>query len=135
MCSASWRRTRRSRKKLKSVKAVSNVTLPKLYAIIDVDRFSDISAIHAFVKELSAAGVSLFQYRNKSGNTAEMLRHCRELRRHFPASRLIMDDRADLCVAAGTDGVHLGQDDLSPAGARKVVGDGLCVGVSTHNLE
>ena len=46
-----------------------------------------------------------------------------------------MDDRADLCVAAGTDGVHLGQDDLSPAGARKVVGDGLWVGVSTHNLE
>ena len=110
------------------------MTLPKLYAIIDVRCFSDFS-IEAFAHDLSAAGVSLIQYRNKSGNTAEMLRHCRELRRHFPKSRLIMNDRADLCVAAGMDGVHLGQDDLSPEGARRVVGKGLWVGISTHSLE
>jgi len=110
------------------------VTLPKLYAIIDVRCFSDFS-IEAFAHDLSAAGVGLIQYRNKSGNTAEMLRHCRELRRHFPKSRLIMNGRADLCVAAGMDGVHLGQDDLSPEGARRVVGKGLWVGISTHSLE
>ena len=46
-----------------------------------------------------------------------------------------MDDRADLCLAAGFDGVHVGQEDLSPASARKVIGDKLWLGVSTHNPE
>ena len=44
-----------------------------------------------------------------------------------------MNDRADLCIAAGFDGVHLGQDDLSPEGARKVIGENLWMGLSTHN--
>src|SRR5205823_8873527 len=38
-----------------------------------------------------------------------------------------------LCLAAGLDGVHVGQDDLSPEGARKVIGDSFTLGVSTHN--
>jgi thiamine-phosphate pyrophosphorylase len=45
----------------------------------------------------------------------------------------MMNDRADLCLAAEFDGVHVGQDDLSPEGARKIVGTGRWVGVSTHN--
>ena len=49
--------------------------------------------------------------------------------------KLIMNDRADLCVAAGFDGVHVGQDDLSPEGARRVIGAELWLGVSTHNPE
>ena len=44
-----------------------------------------------------------------------------------------MNDRADLCLAAEFDGVHLGQDDLSPEGARKIVGVDRWLGVSTHN--
>jgi thiamine-phosphate diphosphorylase len=48
---------------------------------------------------------------------------------------LIMNDRADLCLAAGFDGVHVGQDDLSPHAARRVVGARRMVGFSTHNLE
>jgi thiamine-phosphate pyrophosphorylase len=44
-----------------------------------------------------------------------------------------MNDRADLCLIAGYHGVHLGQDDLSPEGARKVIGSDLWLGVSTHN--
>jgi thiamine-phosphate pyrophosphorylase len=46
-----------------------------------------------------------------------------------------MNDRADLCLAAGFDGVHVGQDDLSAEGARKIIGDKLRLGVSTHNPE
>ena len=48
--------------------------------------------------------------------------------------RLVMNDRADLCLAAEFDGVHVGQDDLSPESARKIVGSGRWVGVSTHNV-
>ena len=86
--------------------------------------------------ELVAGGVTLLQYRNKSGNPRQMLEQARELKRCLgPSIKLIMNDRADLCLAAGFDGVHVGQDDLSPAGVRAVIGDRLWLGVSTHNPE
>ncbi len=87
-------------------------------------------------EDLVSAGVSLVQYRNKSGNARQMLEQARELKRRLgDAVKLIMNDRADLALAAGLDGVHVGQGDLSPAAARKVIGDGLWLGVSTHNPE
>jgi len=46
---------------------------------------------------------------------------------------LIMNDRSDLCLAAGFDGVHVGQDDLSPESVRKIIGPDRWLGVSTHN--
>jgi thiamine-phosphate pyrophosphorylase len=46
-----------------------------------------------------------------------------------------MNDRADLCLAAKFDGVHVGQDDLSPESARKLIGTNRWLGVSTHNPE
>ena len=49
--------------------------------------------------------------------------------------RLMMNDRADLCLAAGFDGVHVGQDDLSPESVRKIIGPDRWLGVSTHNPE
>ena len=112
------------------------IILPRLYAILDASRFPDTQALCAFAEELAAGGITLLQYRNKIGNTREMLEQSRELKRRLPNSvQLIMNDRADLCLAAGFDGVHLGQDDLSSEGARKVIGDSLTVGVSTHNAE
>ena len=63
-----------------------------------------------------------------------MLDQARELKLRIGVrARLIMNDRADLCLAAGFDGVHVGQDDISPEGARKVIGPKLWLGVSTHN--
>jgi len=109
---------------------------PRLYAILDTSCFPDNQTLFSTAEELVAGGVTLLQYRNKSGNAGEMLEQARELRRRLGSSvKLIMDDRADLCVAAGFDGVHVGQEDLSPAGARKVVGETLWLGVSTHNPE
>ncbi len=106
--------------------------LPRLYAIIDAAFFPDMAALLAFAGELRAAGVALFQYRNKSGNARQILSHARELRRRLTGARLVMNDRADLCLASDFDGVHVGQEDLSVGGARRVVGDKLWVGVSTH---
>lgn len=63
-----------------------------------------------------------------------MLQHARELKRRLGSSAtLIVNDRVDLAVAAELDGVHVGHDDLSPEGARKVIGPDLWLGVSTHN--
>ena len=48
---------------------------------------------------------------------------------------LIMNDRADLCLAAECDGVHVGQNDLSPESVRRIIGAHRWLGVSTHNPE
>ena len=109
--------------------------LSRLYAIIDAAFFPDTAALLAFAGELRDGGATLLQYRNKSENARQMLSQARELRRILEGARLIMNDRADLCLAAGFDGVHLGQEDLSIEGARHVVGEKLWVGVSTHNPE
>jgi thiamine-phosphate pyrophosphorylase len=87
-------------------------------------------------EELRAGGVTLLQYRNKVGRARQILEDARELKRRLGSSvRLIMNDRADLCLAADFDGVHVGQDDLSLEGVRQVIGPDLWLGVSTHNPE
>lgn len=112
------------------------IRLPSLYAILDSSCFANLDALLGCAEELVTGGVRLLQYRNKSGNARLMLEQARELKRAVGAgARLIMNDRADLCVAAQFGGVHLGQDDLSPEGARRVLGDQLWMGISTHNPE
>jgi thiamine-phosphate pyrophosphorylase len=115
----------------------TGLKLPRLYPIIDASCFvagpDTVSAILNYSRELVAGGATLLQYRNKSGSAREILSHARELKRVLPKITLIMNDRADLCLAADFDGVHVGQDDLSPAAARLVIGDRLVVGFSTHN--
>lgn len=108
--------------------------LPRLYPILDRSCFRDSQELLSAGQQLIAAGVTLLQYRNKTGNARQMLQDGLELRRLLGNSvKLIMNDRADLCLAAGFDGVHVGQDDLSPAGVRRVIGDQLLLGYSTHN--
>jgi thiamine-phosphate pyrophosphorylase len=110
--------------------------LPRLYPILDPACFPNAAGMFAAAEELAAAGCTLLQYRNKRGNARRMLDEARELRAHLGASvQLIMNDRADLCLAAGYDGLHLGQDDLSPESARTIIGGDRWLGVSTHNPE
>jgi len=108
------------------------IALPKLYPVIDASHFSEIGKLVSFTEELAAAGCTLLQYRNKNGNGRQMLEQARALRQAVGV-KLIMNDRADLCLAAEFDGVHVGQDDLSPEGVRRIIGDELWLGVSTHN--
>jgi thiamine-phosphate pyrophosphorylase len=110
------------------------ISLPRLYAILDRSCFPDQESLLGCAKELIAGGVTLLQYRNKKDNAQVILDEALALKRAAGASvKLIMNDRADLCLATGYDGVHVGQDDLSPESARKVVGQHLWLGVSTHN--
>lgn len=84
----------------------------------------------------AASGIAFLQYRNKSARTGQMLDQARELRSRLGTSiKLIMNDRADLCLAANFDGLHIGQDDLSPESARSIIGPNRWLGVSTHNPE
>jgi len=114
--------------------------IPRLYAIVDVSCFAmplrTTAAIVDYARDLVSGGATLIQYRNKVGTTREMLDHAREIRRALPDNvTLIMNDRADICIAAELQGVHVGQDDLSPEGARVVIGPDRILGVSTHALE
>lgn len=110
--------------------------LPRLYPILDAGFFLDDNAMFTVADALVAAGCTLLQYRNKSGNARQVLDEARELRVRLAASvKLIMNDRADLCLAAEYDGLHVGQDDLSAESARCIIGPARWLGVSTHNPE
>jgi thiamine-phosphate pyrophosphorylase len=118
------------------------ISVPRLYAIVDAAFFSATTDLAAYAEALVAGGCTLLQYRNKSGSARVMLEQARELRRlsragapapHVP--KLIMNDRADLCLVADFDGVHVGQDDLSPESVRNIIGSERWLGVSTHNPE
>jgi thiamine-phosphate pyrophosphorylase len=113
----------------------------RLYPIIDRSFCQDSRAVQECSLALVVAGCTLIQYRNKFGGARQMLEEARELRARLGEGiRLIMNDRADLCLAAGFDGLHVGQDDLSPASARRIIGTEFqgkarWLGVSTHNPE
>ena len=108
--------------------------LPRLYPILDPVCFSDSAGIFIAAEQLAATGCTLLQYRNKSGNSRRTLEQARELRKRVGTKvKLIMNDRADLCLAAGFEGLHLGQDDLPAESARRIIGPVRWLGVSTHN--
>jgi thiamine-phosphate pyrophosphorylase len=112
------------------------IALPRLYPIVDAACFSSRGDLISFAEQLIAAGCSLLQYRNKSGNARVMLDQTSELKRRLGNNvKLIMNDRADLCLVAEFDGVHVGQYDLSPESVRRIIGSGHWLGVSTHNPE
>jgi thiamine-phosphate pyrophosphorylase len=109
--------------------------ISRLYAIADAEVLAVRGvALADFAGDLRAAGVGLVQYRDKNGSPQEILRAASILREAMAGSgcKLILNDRADIAVLANFDGVHVGQGDLSPADARRVVGTDRIVGVSTH---
>jgi thiamine-phosphate pyrophosphorylase len=89
----------------------------------------------AAAEEWVRAGITLLQYRDKSDQAGVTLANARDIKARLSEITLIFNDRPDLCVAAGYNGVHVGQDDLSPESARQIIGRDRWLGVSTHNLD
>lgn len=109
--------------------------LPPFYPILDAGVLLRAGlSLEAFAWELRQAGIRFLQYRDKDAADDVLLRRTALLRRIFPSPEccLILNDRVPLVVAAGYDGVHVGQEDLSPAAARAILGSEAVVGVSTH---
>jgi thiamine-phosphate pyrophosphorylase len=99
--------------------------LPRLYPIIDLACFAStpdpVVAASRYAEALLEGGATLLQLRDKTGEMRRFLSCARELRRITRGrARLIINDRADLCLAADADGVHLGQGDLSPEAVRSI---------------
>ncbi len=112
--------------------------LPRFYVIVDAEILASRGVeLREFAGELRAAGMRLVQYRDKVGSPQSVLQNAGVIHKAFAGAgcRLILNDRADLAVLARWDGVHVGQGDLSPEDARRVVGAGRWVGVSTHTQE
>jgi thiamine-phosphate pyrophosphorylase len=89
------------------------------------------------IREALAGGVGIVQIREKSMPDRRLVAHGRRVREwtRDADALLIMNDRPDLAVLIEADGVHVGQDELSVRDARRIVGPGKLVGVSTHTLE
>jgi thiamine-phosphate pyrophosphorylase len=110
------------------------LVLPRIYPITDA-QLTGLSHAEQ-VRRLASGGATFVQLREKQRNTAEFyssakaaLAVAREC-----GIKLIINDRVDIALTIGADGVHLGQDDLSPVEARKLLGSEKIIGCSTHNL-
>lgn len=109
--------------------------LPKLYPITD-RRLSGLSHAEQAAR-LSEGGATFIQLREKHLSPREFYGQAEEALKVARARgvRLIINDRADIALALGADGVHLGQDDLPPEAARALLGERAVIGCSTHNVE
>ena len=113
---------------------IERPTLPKLYAITDA-RLSGLSHAEQ-VARLADGGARLVQLREKYAAPREFYREAAaalEVARARGVT-LIVNDRTDIALALRADGVHVGQDDLPPEAARRLLGEGFVVGYSTHSL-
>jgi thiamine-phosphate pyrophosphorylase len=114
---------------------------PSLYPILDAGILSaDPEARRGELLRLTRrvvdAGATILQYRNKTGSEEQVLEDARWIRDGAgPDPTLILNDRVHLVERAGFDGAHVGQEDMDPADARRILGPLRVLGVSTHNPE
>jgi thiamine-phosphate pyrophosphorylase len=111
-------------------------TLPRLYAILDVDRTHalDLAPLDLLDSWLEA-GIRFVQLRAKSLSFGPMLQLAEAVvaRTQAAGGLAIVNDRIDEARLANADGVHLGQNDLAPADARQMLGSDRLIGFSTHS--
>jgi thiamine-phosphate pyrophosphorylase len=104
-----------------------------LYPILDAGLLLRAGlSIEAFARELRQAGIRFLQYRDKDATDEVVLERAALLRTLFPDGCLILNDRVSLVSPARYDGVHVGQEDLSPSQTRATLGFDVLIGVSTH---
>jgi thiamine-phosphate pyrophosphorylase len=111
-------------------------SLRGLYVILDPSVRPDRS-LRDVLTQSAAAGASIFQYRNKTASMKEAYAEALVLRKTAAEAGVlfIVNDRCDLALAVDADGVHLGQDDLAYAYARRLLGPDKLIGLSTHNAD
>ncbi len=114
---------------------------PSFYPILDGGILSADPEIRRgellrLVRRVVDAGATILQYRNKTGSDEQVRDDARWIRNGAgPDPTLILNDRVHLVEQAGFDGAHVGQEDLAPQEARRILGPGRVLGVSTHNPE
>jgi thiamine-phosphate pyrophosphorylase len=106
----------------------------RLYPLTD-RRLSGLSHAEQ-VSQLSEGGATVIQLREKSLSPLEFCGEAHEALRvaRTRGIKIIINDRVDIALALNADGVHLGQDDMPPEAARRILGPDAIIGLSTHNL-
>jgi thiamine-phosphate pyrophosphorylase len=114
---------------------MKQLLIPAVYPITDV-RLSGLSHAEQ-VRQLVEAGATLIQLREKHNPPKTFYPDAKAAIEfaHQNNAKIIVNDRVDIALALDADGVHLGQDDLPPAEARKLLGPDRVIGFSTHSIE
>ena len=101
------------------------------------DNFSNGKSNFRCVKEMIDGGIKIIQYRDKLKTMKEKIKEIKEIRKLCKEKNVIfiVNDHVDVAFLVDADGVHLGQDDMAPSDARKLLGPDKIIGVSTHSEE
>jgi thiamine-phosphate pyrophosphorylase len=106
--------------------------LPRLYTFADASFGDPVRLAEALMN----AGARIIQVRNKRGSVRELLEQVERILSFAPRGvEIIVNDRVDVALISGAGGVHLGQDDVPPVEARRILGLDRMIGFSTHNLQ
>lgn len=109
----------------------------RLYLITDRKLFVGRRAFFSAIEEALKGGVRAIQLREKDLETRALLDMAYRLKkladRH--GAKLFINDRVDVALSVGADGVHLGRSSIPVSAARKLVGKGMLIGASTHSVE
>jgi thiamine-phosphate pyrophosphorylase len=108
----------------------------RLYAIVDPERAGG-RDLADLARRLAANGATLVQLRDKRSETRAMIETARAIKRALAplAVPFVVNDRVDVALAAGADGVHIGPDDVAAADARALLGPDAILGVSIKTVD
>jgi thiamine-phosphate pyrophosphorylase len=108
----------------------------RVYALIDPERAGG-RDLAGLARQVASGGATLVQLRDKLGSTRRMIEEARAIRSALSPFRvpLLINDRIDVALATGADGVHVGQDDMAPADARRLLGHGAIIGLSIKTID
>jgi thiamine-phosphate pyrophosphorylase len=107
----------------------------RLYALVDPAR-ADGRSVDDIAKRVAAGGATLVQLRDKLGATRRLVTEARAIKAALPTNvPLVINDRVDVALAAHADGVHVGQDDMTVADARRLLGNHALIGLSLKTMQ
>lgn len=107
----------------------------RLYAIVDPERLGGHS-LADLAKQVATGGATLVQLRDKLSDTRPFIEHAKAVQKALVPFRvpLLINDRVDVALAIGADGVHIGQTDMEAETARRLLGPDAIIGLSLKSL-
>lgn len=115
----------------------NRIIIPEGIYGITGDNFAHRRSNLECVKAMIEGGIKIIQYRDKTKSIKEKTKEAREIRELCKKHGVIfiVNDHVDIALLVDADGVHIGQDDMSPADVRKLIGNDKIIGLSTHSEE
>jgi thiamine-phosphate pyrophosphorylase len=104
----------------------------RLYAIVDPEQTANCAEL---ARQVGLGGATLVQLRDKCSSTREMIGRAKEIKAALAGVSFLVNDRVDVAMAAGANGVHLGQEDMAVEDARRLLGPAAIIGLSVKTVE